>query len=619
MAGPLVERRLAAILAADVVGYTRLIELDEAGTLVRLKRLRQEVIEPILARHGGRIVKLLGDGALVEFGSAAAAVQAAVEVQRAVAESGQHRGEATPIQFRIGISLGDVVHEDDDVFGEGVNLAARLEALADPGGICLSGAVVEQARNRVPVGLAAMGRQRLKNFAEPVEVWRVVPDGATTRRWLRHWRSRSVLRLAAAFLLLVGISLAGWWWQRLASPPTSATPSMLDRPAIAVLPFDDLGGEERQQRLADGFTEDLITELARSPELMVIARNSVETFEAAPVDVREVGRRLGVRYVLEGSLQLEPERVRITAQLIDASTGAHLWAERYDRPPDDLFAVRDEVLERLVGTLTGYDGPIWAAWANAAKRRPPESLGAWDYYLLANAPYRRHDKEGNAEARQLLEKAIALDPNFARAYAFLSSTHGQDFINGWSGDRAKSRALVRQTTERAAALDPNDGFIQSGLGEIYFDAGEIELGRAAWQRALAISPNDALVNRSIGTVTPIALRTEHAEEAVRMVRRALDELDPLHPPFQYLSLGIPLYFAGRFAEAAAALEQVPEPWLEPRVMMALSYAQAGDRERARAGRADPATRARLFRRGVGGQRLLSARRYLGGTVLRWRA
>ncbi|HEX6012014.1 MAG TPA: hypothetical protein VFY87_09495, partial [Geminicoccaceae bacterium] len=198
-----------------------------------------------------------------------------------------------------------------------------------------------------------------------------------------------------------------------------------------------------------------------------------------------------------------------------------------------------------------------------------------------NAPYRRHDPEGNAEARRLLEKAVALDPTFARAYNFLSVTHSQDWINGWSGDRAKSRALARQTTERAAALDPNDGFIQVGLGEIHFEAGEVELGRAAWQRALALSPNDALVNRSIGTVMPIALGTEHAEEAVRMVQRALDELDPFHPPFQYLSLGIPLYFAGRYAEAVAALEKVPDPWLEVRVMLALSSAQAGFQDKAR--------------------------------------
>ena len=221
--------------------------------------------------------------------------------------------------------------------------------------------------------------------------------------------------MAAALLLLVGSAPPAGGGSAAAAPPTRAGPPVLDRPAIAVLPFDDFGGDERQQRLADAFTEDLITELARSRELLVIARNSVEAFKGKGIDVRQVGRELGVRYVLEGSLQAEPERVRITAQLIEATTGTHLWSERYDRPANDLFAVRDEVLNRLVGTLTGYDGPIWAEWQEAARRKPPQSLGAWDYYLLANKPYRRHDKEGNAEARRLLEKAIELDPGLARA------------------------------------------------------------------------------------------------------------------------------------------------------------------------------------------------------------
>ena len=396
------------------------------------------------------------------------------------------------------------------------------------------------------------------------------------RRWPRPAYAAAA---ALAFLLLLGAGAAGWWWYGARSFSGAGGPPSLDRPAIAVLPFDDFGGDARQQRLADAFTEDLITELARSRELLVIARNSVEAFKGKGVDVRQVGKELGVRYALEGSLQVEPERVRITAQLIEASTGAHLWSERYDRPANDLFAVRDEVLARLVGTLTGYDGPIWAEWREAARRKPPQSLGAWDYLLLSNKPYRRHDKEGNAEARRLLEKAIELDPGLARAWGFLADTHQQDWINGWTGDRARSLALMRETAERAAALDPADPYLQLLLGTAYFTRDEVELGSAAWERALALGPNDALINRLIGVQLPIALGVERAAEGVELVERALYQLDPLHPPFQYLSLGIPLYFAGRYAEAVAALEKVPEPWLEVRVMLALSSAQAGLRTR----------------------------------------
>jgi TolB-like protein len=234
------------------------------------------------------------------------------------------------------------------------------------------------------------------------------------------------------------LAAAGGWWHVASISNEALGPPLPDKPSIAVLPFDDLGGEGRQQRFADGLTEDLITNLARSRSLLVIARNSVEAFNGKPTDVRQVGRVLGVRYVLEGSLQLQPTQVRITAQLIDATTGAHLWSERYDRPAGDLFLVRDEVLTRLVGTLTGYDGPIWAEWTDAARRRAPDSLRAWDCFLLATKPYRRHDKEGNAEARRLLGEAIRLDPRFASAWRFLADTHLQDAINGWSGDRARS-------------------------------------------------------------------------------------------------------------------------------------------------------------------------------------
>ena len=424
MAAPRIDRRLTAVLAADVVGYSRLVQRDEQGTLGRLKAHRQELVEPLIAEHGGRVVKLMGDGILCEFPSAVDAVACAVAIQQGMAEREQAVPEAERIRFRIGINLGDVVHEGGDILGDGVNIAARLEALAEPGGVLSRATCTTRSRTSSP---SASSRPAGSGSRTSPSRSR---SGACALGGSRHGAGRlpcrrpaSLCAAAAAVLLLALAHRRRLVVVRPAATPTRAVRPSLDRPAIAVLPFDDLGGDERQQRIADAFTEDLITELARSRELLVIARNSVEAFKGKGADVRQVGRELGVRYVLEGSLQVEPERVRITAQLIEASTGAHLWSERYDRPANDLFAVRDEVLDRLVGTLTGYDGPIWAEWREAARRKPPQSLGAWDYFLLANTPYRRHDKEGNAEARRLLEKAIELDPGLARAWEFLADTH----------------------------------------------------------------------------------------------------------------------------------------------------------------------------------------------------
>src|SRR3954447_23594111 len=480
MAAPRIDRRLTAVLAADVVGYSRLVQRDEQGTLDRLKAHRRGLVEPLVAEHGGRVVKLMGDGILCEFPSAVHAVACAVAIQKGMAERERAVPEAERIRFRMGINVGDVVHEGGDILGDGVNVAARLEALAEPGGVLLARNVHNQVKDKLAFRFEPAGRHRGKNIAEPVEVWRVAPGEVAARaagRW-RRWPRPAYAALAFLLLLLLGAVAAGWWWYGARGFSGAGGPSSLDRPAIAVLPFDDFRGDARQGRLADAFPEALITELARSRDLLVIARNSVEAFKGKGVDVRQVGKELGVRYALEGSLQVEPERVRVTAQLIEATTGAHLWSERYDRPANDLFAVRDEVLTRLVGTLTGYDGPIWAEWREGARRRPPQSLGAWDYFLLANSPYRRHDKEGNAEARRLLEKAIELDPGLARAWEFLANTHMQDWINGWTGDRARSLALMRETAERAAALDPADPYLQLLLGTAHFTRDEVELGLA---------------------------------------------------------------------------------------------------------------------------------------------
>jgi TolB-like protein/class 3 adenylate cyclase len=393
-----VDRRLAAILAADVVGYSRLIERDEAGTLERLKAHRKSFIEPLVAEHRGRIVKLMGDGALCEFGSVVDAVQCAVLIQQGMAEREAGTPEDQRIRFRIGINLGDVILEDGDLYGDGVNIAARLEGLAEPGGILISGTAYDQIEGKLPLALAFAGEQRVKNIERSVRTYRIDLAGSPKARLLAAARPRRTptLAIAAAVTLLVAALGAGgaWWsWGRsiTASPTPEAAQPLEPLPAnnasLAVLPFTNMSGDDKQERLADGLTEDLITELARYRWLSVIARQSSFAYKGKARDVREIARELGVRYLLEGSLQTDPERVRVTAQLIDATTGAHVWSEHYDRPVGEFFDLRDEITQQIAGTLTGHLGPLVTDTAEVARSKPPESLEAYDYYALARAAY----------------------------------------------------------------------------------------------------------------------------------------------------------------------------------------------------------------------------------------
>jgi adenylate cyclase len=387
MAAPRVDRRLAAIMAVDVVGYSRLVGADEAGTLARVKAHRIELAEPLVTEYHGRVVKLTGDGALVEFGSAVDAVECAVAIQNGMAEREGGEPEDRRIRLRIGINVGDIVHEDDDILGDGVNVAARLEGLAEPGGICIARNVHDQVKAKLDLAFEPMGEHRVKNIAEPITVYRVLPDsgGAVRTRPLglaSVLRGRRPAAIAAAVVMLLGAGAAGAWYGlwRPASEPVVAEAAakpplpLPDKPSIAVLPFENLSGDPKEERLAGGLTEDVITDLSRYRELFVIARNSTDAYRGKHVDVRQIARELGVQYVLEGSLQTDGKRVRITAQLIDAMTGNHVWSERYDRALDDLFAVQDEVTQQIAGTLGGYEGRLAQASRERARRKPPESL-----------------------------------------------------------------------------------------------------------------------------------------------------------------------------------------------------------------------------------------------------
>ena len=547
---PRVERKLAAILAADVVGYSRLVGADEAGTIARLKALRKELIEPLVAEHRGRIVKLMGDGALVEFPSAVDAVECAVAIQKGVSEREAIKPEDRRIAFRIGINIGDIIIEGDDILGDGVNVAARLEALAEPGGICVARNVHNQVKAKLALPFAPMGEHRVKNIAEPVEVWRVALDGVATapaaRRLAASWPTTRWLMPALAALLAL-VFLGGIWHLWPGAPPPKG------RPAMAVLPFDNLGGDEATGRLADGITEDIITDLARFRDLDVIARNSTAIYKGKPIDIRQVGKDLNAAYVLEGSIQRQGDSVRVTGQLIDAGTGAHVWSERWDRPAEDVFAVQTEVAEKVAAALGGSltMGQISRAELERAKRLRPNDLTAYDYFQLGKelkATYSNID-----QGIDYLTKAVTLDPQLARAYSVRAWLH--NFSIAFGADAASALQRMIADAEKAVALDPQDCELVATLA---FARGLFQ-GRwaeadAQFRSAVEMCPANShtLILAACGLAA-----IGKAEEGAGFADRAL-RLDPRMTPANLSGAKDAYYMARRYEDTIDAVMRMPE-------------------------------------------------------------
>jgi len=413
-----VERRLAAILCADVAGYSRLMGADEEGTLAALKSDRRELIDPLIAQHRGRIFKTTGDGFLIEFASVVDAVRCAVVVQQGMADRNANRPEAERIRFRIGINLGDVIYDEGDIFGDGVNVAARLQTLAEPGEICASASVREQVGEKLPIGFADMGQHGVKNIARPVRVYRVEKRGEP----------------------------------RTDPAADAATPPLAlpDRPSIAVLPFANMSGDPEQEYFVDGIVEDIITGLSRIKRLFVIARNSTFTYKGRAVDLKQVGRNLGVRYILEGSLRKAGNRIRLTAQLIEAASGTHVWAERYDRALDDIFAVQDEITLSVVGAI---EPSLRKAEVERAKRKRPDSLDAYDLYLRA-LPHLHASMPGDADkALTFLGQALALQPDYPAAHAAVAWCHEVRYMRGGLQEADKEAALEHARAAIEAGAD----------------------------------------------------------------------------------------------------------------------------------------------------------------------
>jgi TolB-like protein/class 3 adenylate cyclase len=543
-----VERRLAAILAADVAGSCRLIGIDEEGTLARLKALRRTIFDPKIAEHHGRVVKNTGDGAIAEFASVVDAVRCADEIQRGMAEQNIDVPQDKQIELRIGIHVGDIIIEENDIFGDGVNIAVRLEGIAEPGGISISDDARRQIRGKVDVTFEDLGSQSLKNIAEPMRVWRV-PYGRAVP--------------AVPNRLPVGDAL-----------------TLPEKPSIAVLPFINMSGDPEQEYFADGMVDDIITALSHFKALFVIARNSSFTYKGRAVDVKQIGRELGVRYVLEGSVRKSANRVRITGQLVDTTTGAHLWAERFDGGLSDVFDLQDQVTESVVGAIAPA---VEKAEIERAKRKPTESLDAYALYLRGLAKVHQFgNRQTNEEALRLFYRAIDLDPDFASAYGRAANCYVRAKINGWISDEANETAEVKRLAQRAVELGKDDAIALATSGHAFvYVVRDLEAGAALIDRALVLNSNLAEAWAWGGWVKNWL---GEPEAAIERFARAM-RLSPLDPWVTRMRGGTAYahFFLGRYDEAVswAAMALQDSPDYQPGLRIAaVSNAMAGRPEQA---------------------------------------
>lgn len=544
MAEESVQRRLAAIVAADVVGYARLIGADEEGTLAALKSLRRELIDSKVAQYHGRVVKTTGDGALIEFASVVDAVRCAVDVQRGAAERNAGVRPDKRIEFRIGINVGDVVIDGDDILGDGVNIAARLEGLADPGGILVSRAVRDQVRDRVELAFEDLGERELKNIARLVRVYRIQAPAELMAEVARG----------------------------------EALP-LPDKPSIAVLPFTNMSGDAEHEYFADGIAEDIITGLSRLRWLFVIARNSSFTYKDRHVDVRQVGRELGVRYILEGSVRKSGNRVRVTGQLVEAETGNHLWAERYDRASDDVFAIQDEITESVIGCI---QPELYTAEHGRLKRKPPQSLDAWESFVRGMFLYSQHSNKGTKEALDMLARAIELDGNYAQAHGLRAVCLAWRAYQGWE-DRGTAFAKVAEAANRSVACDPREPWGHLAQGFVAMANMRNADAVGAFSRAINASPNFAYAHGLLGSAHAAGGRPEQAIECIDHGVR-LSPRDIFSDEY-HLYYAFAYFQAGRYAEAASAaslgIQQRPDhPILY--AMAAASCGLGGETDKAKA-------------------------------------
>jgi adenylate cyclase len=579
------ERKLAAILCADVYGYSRLMGEDEEATLRTLTSHRK-LIDSAIDQHYGRFVNSAGDSVLAEFASVVEAVNCAVEIQTGLKTQNASIPAERRMEFRIGVNLGDVMVEGAQIYGDGVNVAARLESLAEPGGICISGTAHDQVRDKLAIAYEDAGEQTVKNIARPVHVWRVLLNGATPapqerRRFARKQWRRGLLSLAGLAIIVGTIVLVQHLSLKPQTTDSSIPPgkkpalSLPDIPSIAVLPFTNLSGDPQQEYFSDGISDDVITALSKLPNLFVIARNSTFTYKGKAVKVQEVSRELGVKYVLEGSVRKADNQVRITAQLVDATTGDHLWAEHYDRPLREIFALQDDIVRRIVTTmnlqLAVVEGPRIT--------RRTDNPDAYDYFLRG-FQFFNLTREGDAKARQLLEKAIELDPNYSDAYQLLGYIQYMEMISQLSRDpHGFDRGI--QLEQKSIALDNSNASAYAILSEFYTVTGQYDLSISAVRHALALEPNSALGYSALALILCLSGKPAEAIVAAQKATR----LDPGGRDYYAAFEGMASLFMGRYQEAIPLLKRALARYptvVSVHLHLIICYVELGRNELARA-------------------------------------
>ena len=551
------ERRLAAILAADVMGYSRHTERDEEASTITLRKCRA-IAEESVSAHRGHIFSSAGDGLVAEFPSIVEAIRCAIEIQNEIAERNADVPEDERMQFRIGVNLGDVVVEENNLYGTGVNVAVRLEQLAEPGGICISQTVYDQVRKIVEIPFEDIGERRLKNIADPIHVYRV---RTAPLPWLKGLLSRSTRRrgfgaAVGVLFLLLAVTAGALLRQPVALWNTlsgvGGEPPLPERSTIAVMPFHDLSATHDQEYLADGIAEDLIIGLAKFPDLIVMARNSSFAYKGKNADTRQVGKDLNVRYVVEGSIQRVDQNVRVTAQLNDATTGHQLWSDRYDRQVDSIFGIRDDITQAVAGTLGGLQGKLAQAEMARVSGKDPTSFTAYDYLTKGWYEWYKFIRENNAAARDLFEQARQADPNYARAYAGLAWTYASDYDFDWTEDYKGTVKRAYEMANKAVDLDPDDYQARWALGWAQLYSREHDAAKASYLRARELNPNDAEL---LAEMANMLVYIGQHQQAIDQLKKAI-RLNPFHDSWYVEYLGWAYEEAGMPQEAIQTLERV---------------------------------------------------------------
>jgi adenylate cyclase len=573
-----VKRKLTAIFSADAKGYSRLMGEDEVGTVQVLKEYR-EIMANFIQTHRGRVVDSPGDNILAEFGSIVDATECAVRIQKKLQTKNAELSEDKRLEFRIGINHGDVLEDEDRIYGDGVSIAARIEGLAPPGGICISRTTYDQIKNRLNLGYEYLGDHSVKNIAEPVRVYRVLTEPEAAGKVIGEKRflgriSRKTAMVAIIVLVIVAGGLIGWniYLQQSKRVEAASLDKMAyplpDKPSIAVLPFDNLSGDPEQEYFSDGLTEEIITALSKTPKMLVIARNSTFTYKGKPVKIKQVAEELGVRYVMEGSVRTAGDQIRITAQLIDALTGHHLWAERYDRKLKDLFAIQDDISKKVI---TGELARVL--------EKGTDNIQAYLKNLQAYEYMHRVTKEDNAVARQLCQEAIALDPKYPGPHIRLALTHMWDGRFGWTKSPKESMARGFELAQKAFALDDKSSLAHITKAFVYLYKRQHEKAIDEAKQAIEVNPNFANAYGTLGVYLNYAGRPE---EAIQPLKKAF-RLNPMPPEFYFYHLGFAYLMTGRYEKAIAEYEKPlhrnPDN-LFSHLYLAATYSLAGRGEEA---------------------------------------